>query len=368
VSAEPSPAVRRRSPLHAEHAALGARFTEFGGWEMPLSYPAGTVAEHLSCRNHAAVFDVSHLGTVRVSGRDAFTVLQSVLTNDLARIAPGRAQYSHLLDPADASVVDDVIVWWVSEQRFDVMPNASNTDRLVDAVTSEVAAMRSSAIEIEEVTEQRAVVALQGPAASEILAALGASVERFAVSGATLAGVGCVIAGTGYTGERGAEIACRVDDAPGLWRALVAEGAAPAGLGARDTLRLEAGLPLHGHELGPGITPDDARLSWVVRTAKGPFRGCEALARARSSPGRRRLHGLLGDDRRPLRDGAIVLDANGSPIGTTSSGSFSPVLERGIALAFLDRDLGDGTRVGIELRGRIAPAVVTTPPFVRSPR
>lgn len=340
--------------------------TGFGGWEMPLSYPAGTVAEHLACRQGAAVFDVSHLGTVRVSGPGALEVLQSTLTNDLARIAPGRAQYSQLLDPTDAWVVDDVIVWWVSEHRFDVMPNASNTDRLTGALAEAVGG-GGSAVEVEDVTVRRAVIAVQGPGAARVMAVVAPDVviERFAVHGGTVAGVGCVVAGTGYTGEAGVEIAVPADRAATVWRSLVAAGAVAAGLGARDTLRLEAGLPLHGHELGPGITPDDAGLSWVVRTDKGSFRGSEALARIRSGAPRRRLRGLLGDDRRPLRAEAEVTDTGGRVIGRTSSGSFSPVLERGIALAFLDPDVADGAEVGVDVRGRSVSARVVRPPFVR---
>lgn len=364
---DPSASSGHRSPLHAAHVAAGARMTDFAGWDMPLAYESGTVAEHLACRRHAALFDVSHLGTIRVSGRDAFTVLQSTLTNDLARIGPGRTQYSHLLDPGDASVVDDVIVWWVSEQRFDVMPNASNTSRLVEALRSMAgSAPGASDLDLEDVTTQRAVLALQGPDARAILAGLapGLEISRGAVAGAVVAGIGCVVAGTGYTGERGVEIACAADDAIELWRLVVAAGATPAGLGARDTLRLEAGLPLHGHELGPGITPDDAGLSWVVRTDKGPFLGDAALAATRRVGGRPRLRGVLGADRRPLRAEAAVLAGDGETVGVTSSGSFSPVLERGIALAFLRPDVEVGAQVQVDLRGRRVDATVVAPPFV----
>ncbi len=351
------------------HVTAGAKLTPFGGWEMPLSYPTGTVAEHLACRNGVAVFDVSHLGTIRVTGRGAFEILQRTLTNDLARISSGRAQYSHLLDPSDASVLDDVIVWWVSERRFDVMPNASNTSRLTDAL-AEVVAQDLGSATIEDVTAQRAVIAVQGPGAAEVMARVSpgtTDLRRFEVRGATVAEVPCVVAATGYTGEAGVEIAVPADRAASVWEAVVAAGAVPAGLGARDTLRLEAGLPLHGHELGPGITPDDAGLSWVVRMDKGRFRGVEALERTRAETGRPRLRGLLGADRRPLRAEADVLDAAGAVIGRTSSGSYSPVLERGIALAFMDPSVADGAAVTVDVRGRPVPATVTKPPFVRRP-
>jgi aminomethyltransferase len=268
----------RDSPLRAEHEALGARLVDFGGWEMPLAYPSGTVAEHLACRRSAACFDVSHLGTVRVEGEEAFWRLQRNLTNDLAKIGPGRAQYTHLLDPEDASVLDDIIVWWVSEDRFDVMPNASNTERVRAALGG------------DDVTGERAIIAVQGPRAREMLATTApeaAAVGRFHVRAFRWGAADCVAAGTGYTGEDGVECAVPVSEAAPFWRAVVEAGAQAAGLGARDTLRLEAGLPLHGHELGPGITPLQAGLGWVIGWNKGPFRGREPLELERAAGPRR---------------------------------------------------------------------------------
>ena len=245
----------QRSPLAAAHESLGARFVDFGGWAMPISYPAGTVAEHRACRSAAVAFDVSHLGTVRVEGRDAFERLQRSLTNDLGRIGPGRAQYTHLLDDADGSVIDDIIVWWVAPTRFDVMPNASNTASVRGALGG------------PDVTHERAVIAVQGPSARQQLASVSpaaACVPRFGVATFAWEGVECVAAGTGYTGEDGVECAVPAARAEAFWWAVLEHGVVPAGLGARDTLRLEAGLPLHGHELGPGITPLQAGLGWVV--------------------------------------------------------------------------------------------------------
>ncbi|MFM8528674.1 MAG: glycine cleavage system protein T, partial [Ilumatobacteraceae bacterium] len=234
------PSELRRSPLDASHRALGAKMVSFGGWDMPIAYPSGTLAEHAACRTSCAIFDVSHLGTVRVEGAGAFESLQSCLTNDLSRVSPGRAQYTHLLDETDASVLDDIIVWWVDAGVFDVMPNASNTDRVVAAIGG------------TDTTSTRAVIAVQGPAARGTLSKVSpaaAAVGRFRVERIDIDGVPCTVAGTGYTGEDGVEIAVPSAHAPVLWERLVAAGGAPAGLGARDTLRLEAGLPLHGHEL-----------------------------------------------------------------------------------------------------------------------
>ena len=351
----------RRSPLHDIHVALEAKMVPFGGWDMPLNYSAGTLAEHQACRDDAVVFDVSHLGTLRVTGPDAFAALQAAFTNDLHRIEPGRAQYTHLLDPDDASVLDDIIVWWVDTERFDVMPNASNTDRVAAAL-----AEGTQRPEMADVTTTRAVLAVQGPEARTKLAIASpeaAAVGRFHVGEAEIAAVTCLVAGTGYTGEDGVEIAVPAADAGAVWQAVVDTGIAPAGLGARDTLRLEAGLPLHGNELGPGITTAQAGLMWVVRPEKGEFRGKAALAAevARGIP--RRLHGLVVDGRRPPREGQSVL-LDGEPIGEISSGNFSPVRGQGIALAFLDRALADGTAVTIDVRGSQVDARVQRPPFV----
>jgi aminomethyltransferase len=344
----------RYSPLHAAHVALGAKMVPFGGWEMPLSYPQGTVAEHRACRASAVVFDVSHLGTVRVTGREAFDHLQYSLSNDLRKIAPGRAQYTHLLDPT-GSVTDDIIVWWVDAERFDVMPNASNTSRVVAAIGG------------DDVTAERAVLAVQGPRSRALLASVSpeaASVPRFAVGRFEWGGVTCLVAGTGYTGEDGVECAVPAEVAEDFWAAVVAAGVTPAGLGARDTLRLEAGLPLHGHELGPGITPLQAELGWVVGWAKGDFVGRAALQEERVAGPARRLRGVVGEGRQPLRDGADVTSA-GRHVGRVTSGNYSPMRECGIGLALIDADaeLLDGDAVTVVQRGRELQATLVRPPL-----
>ncbi|MGD0882660.1 MAG: glycine cleavage system aminomethyltransferase GcvT [Acidimicrobiales bacterium] len=347
----------RHTALIDVHRALGAKLVGFGGWEMPLAYGRGTIAEHRACRQDAVAFDVSHLGTVRVSGRDAYDRLQATLTNDLSKVGPGRAQYTHLLDEADASVVDDIIVWWVDDDVFDVMPNASNTDRVVAAIGG------------EDTTATRAIIAVQGPHARARAAGVlpeAAAVPRFGVERFSWEGVDCTVAGTGYTGEDGFEVAVPADAAPRLWEAVASTGIAPAGLGARDTLRLEAALPLHGHELGPGITPLQAGLGWVVGWDKGPFRGREALAAERDRGVARRLVGLATEGRQPPREGGRV-DVEGTPVGAVTSGNFSPMLEHGIALAFVDAavDTSPGRVVGLEQRGKTRDATMVARPFVR---
>jgi len=349
----------KRSPLDAVHRALGAKLVPFGGWEMPLAYGSGTLAEHRACRTAAVAFDVSHLGTVRVTGTDAHDRLQRALTNDLGKIAPGRAQYTHLLDDGDASVLDDIIVWWVDGERFDVMPNASNTSRVRDAL---------GVSDDADVTGERAVIAVQGPAARERLATVwadAAAVGRFRVASVDWNGVACVVAGTGYTGEDGVELAVPAAQAAEVWAAVAGAGVEPAGLGARDTLRLEAGLPLHGHELGPGITPLQAGLGWVVSWDKGPFRGRDALAVEREHGVRRRLRGIATEGRRPPRAEQRVL-VDGQVAGEITSGNFSPMLGHGIALGFLPPGVDEGTKVEIEVRpGETLAGTVVPTPFWR---
>jgi aminomethyltransferase len=348
----------QRSPLDAAHRALGAKIAPFGGWEMPIAYPTGTVAEHLACRQSAAVFDVSHLGTVRLAGDDAYQRLQLAFTNDLAKVAPGRAQYTHLLDELDASVTDDIIVWWIADDVFDVMPNATNTERVIAAIGG------------IETTAERAVLAVQGPRATALLSpVIGAAAVpgRFRVGQFDWNGVPLTVAGTGYTGEPGVEIAVPAEQATALWQAIVACGVVPAGLGARDTLRLEAGLPLHGHELGPGITPLQAGLGWVVSWTKGPFRGRQALDEERQRGINRLLRGIATEGRRPAREGCVVR-CDGRTVGVVTSGNFSPVLNHGIALAFVEPHLGVGQAVVVDVRGTELPGVVVDTPFVAKRR
>ena len=347
-----------RSPLHEVHVRLGAKLVPFGGWEMPLQYPSGTLAEHIACREACASFDVSHLGTVRVSGSDAHGRLQRAFTNDLDKIGPGRSQYTHLLDD-DGSVLDDIIVWWLPDDgsgadRFDVVPNASNTSRVISVIGG------------VDTTAQRAVIAVQGPSSRSVLAQVfpGAStVERNHVVSLDWNGASCVVAGTGYTGEDGVEIAVPSTQAASLWDALIGAGAVPAGLGARDTLRLEAGLPLHGHELGPGISPLQAGLQWVVAWGKDDFAGKSALEREREHGVTRRLVGISIEGRRPARDGATV-SIGGRAVGTVTSGNFSPVLGHAIALAFVEPNVEAGTTVELDVRGTTIVGVVTSPRFL----
>lgn len=381
----------RHSPLHERHLAAGAKLSEFAGWELPLNYEAGTLAEHKACREDAVAFDVSHLGTLLVRGGAAEAVLQWCFTNDLGRISPGRAQYTHLLDRDEAWVIDDIIVWWQETDLFRVLPNAANTEEVAavlrgaadempeglpgepvaggaggqetDGAEAGDAAGKAD-IEVTDITVARALIAVQGPRARERLAAVApaaADVARFGVDSFSFEGETCYAAGTGYTGEDGVECEVPAAAAPHFWDALQAAGVLPAGLGARDTLRLEAGFPLHGHELGLDITPVNARLNWVVGWDKPAFRGKEALVAQRTAGVARRILGLVGASRRPMRAGQEV-KWEGRHAGELTSGGFSPSLECGIALAMLAANVPIGAEV--EVGDRALKAQVVKPPFV----
>ncbi len=363
----------RHSPLHESHLAVGAKLSEFSGWELPLNYSAGTLAEHKACRKDAVAFDVSHLGTLLVSGRSAEAVLQWCFTNDLGRISLGKAQYTHLLHADEAWVIDDIIVWWQEPELFRVLPNAANTETVAEVLrgtTTEalddatLSEKRGGDIEVTDITSTRALIAVQGPRARERLASVStaaAEVGKFAVDSFSYEGEICYVAGTGYTGEDGVECEVPATVAPSFWDAVQAAGVLPAGLGARDTLRLEAGFPLHGHELGLNITPVNARLNWVVGWDKLSFRGKDTLVTQRTAGVAYHILGLVGASRRPMRSGQEV-KWEGRHAGELTSGGFSPSLECGIALAMLSTDVPIGAEV--EVGDRALKAQVVKPPFV----
>jgi aminomethyltransferase len=283
-----------------------------------------------------------------------FDALQSTLTNDLRKVEPGRAQYTHLLND-DGFVVDDIIVWWVAQNEFDVMPNASNTTGVTDALPG------------LDVTSERCVLAIQGPQARAKVAKVDqrfADVGRFRVTRFDYDGVEVRVAGTGYTGEEGLEIAVPNEAAEALLAQLVDAEITPAGLGARDTLRLEAALPLYGHELTLNSTTLEARLGWVLGWDKETFRGRGAVERERERGPEKLLTGLIVDGRQPLRDGGEV-SIDGVEAGTLTSGNYSPVLECGIGLGLLRGEPPVGTPASVTLRGREIAATITALPFVR---
>jgi aminomethyltransferase len=356
------------SPLHAEHVALGATMGAFGGWDMPISYAgAGVVAEHTAVRTSVGIFDVSHLGKALVSGPGAAAFVNDCLTADLAKLRPGQAQYT-LCCNENGGVVDDLIAYLVSDDEVFLIPNAANTAAVVRALQ----AAAPAGVEVANLHTDYGVLAVQGPASEEILQALGLPFELDYMSwiDGELDGRPVRICRTGYTGERGYELVPAWDDAPALWAALVHEaglrGGRPAGLGARDTLRTEMGYALHGQDLGPEISPVQARVGWAVGWRKTGFFGRDALLAEKEQGPHRVSWGLLALDRGVLRSHLSVLDADGNRIGETTSGTFSPSLGQGIGLALIDTIAGvlPDDELAVDVRGRRMRVKVVKPPFV----
>ena len=343
------------SPLETVHKALGAKMTTFGGWNMPLSYPKGTLSEHQACRNNTALFDISHLGTLEIMGNEALEILQKTLSNDLERIAPGKAQYTHLLDEKDASVVDDMIIWWLNDKHFWVLPNASNNRSAMTALMG-----------CKDLRAERALMAIQGPACRQVLKKVipeVADLKRFEVCKFLWKKTDGIAAGTGYTGEDGVEIAVPTQIACELWTSLIDAGPEPAGLGARDILRLEAGLPLHGQEFTPGITPLDVNMKWVIGWEKPVFRGRDALKNAQNDRSQIVLRGLVLQGRRPPRTGQTII-FEGEVVSKVTSGNFSPELGKGIAMTFLPTSIPLGSQLTVNQRGKPAESTVVQLPFI----
>lgn len=354
-----------QGPLESRHRDQGATFAPFGGWLMPVSY-AGTVGEHTATREAVGLFDVSHLGKALVAGPGAVEFVNSALTNDLRRIGPGQAQYT-LCCTADGGVIDDLIAYYVSDDEVFLVPNAANTAAVV-------AALKDAAPEGISVHDQHrdfAVLAVQGPRSAAVLSALGLPTEMdyMGFADGSHAGAAVRVCRTGYTGEHGYELLPRWQDAPAVFDALLeqvlAHGGQLAGLGARDTLRTEMGYPLHGHELSLDISPLQARCGWAVGWAKDTFWGRAALLAEKQAGPRRLLRGLRAVGRGVPRAGMTVVRGS-DPVGVVTSGTFSPTLGTGIALALVDADaaVGDGDAVAVDVRGRPLECAVVKPPFV----
>jgi aminomethyltransferase len=343
-----------RSPLHEVHAHAGARFTDFGGWEMPVQYE-GVIAEHGAVRSSVGVFDVSHLGRFELSGAGTTSALLRLLCNDIRTIDAGRAQYSMMLN-AQGGVIDDLIVWRWSEDRVWVLPNGANLEE-VQATFAAQPGSRATPLR-----ERTVMLAVQGPDAIDAIeSVVGVRPGRFRVSEASLGGHTVWVGGTGYTGERGAEIAIDADAAPSLWSALIDAGATPCGLGARDTLRLEMGYPLWGQDLDLATTPLEAGLDWVVGWDHD-FVGRGALARQRAEGVQRRLAAFTTAGRKVPRHGYAL--RSGHSIGTVTSGNFSPTLGHGIGIGYLSPPVDPGAGIEVEIRGEWLPATQVNLPFL----
>lgn len=352
-------------PLEDRHRELGASFAEFGGWLMPVSY-AGTVAEHTATRNAVGLFDVSHLGKALVRGPGAAQFVNSALTNDLDRIQPGKAQYT-LCCNESGGVVDDLIAYYVGPDEIFLVPNAANTAAVVAALQKAAPA----GLSISDEHRSYAVLAVQGPRSTDVLTELGlpTGMDYMGYADAVLQGVPVRVCRSGYTGEHGYELLPPWDSAGVVFDALLAAVTAAdgqlAGLGARDTLRTEMGYPLHGHELSADISPLQARCGWAIGWKKNAFFGRDALLAEKEAGPRRLLRGLRAVGRGVLRPELSVLDGD-TTVGVTTSGTFSPTLKVGIALALIDVDAGieDGRHVTVDVRGRGVECEVVRPPFV----
>ncbi|MFT4110053.1 glycine cleavage system aminomethyltransferase GcvT [Propionicimonas sp.] len=351
------------SPLHDRHVALGAKFSEFGGWLMPLQY-SGVVAEHRAVRTAVGVFDVSHLGKLRVTGEGAAAFVNRCLTNDLGRIAPGQAQYTLCCNSA-GGVVDDIFTYLISAEEVFLVPNAANND----TVFGLLAAAAPEGITVANEHTGHAVIAVQGTSSDEVLDALelptGHDYLTFVT--ASYAGTELIVCRTGYTGERGYELIVPAASAGLVWDGVLAAGAEydllPCGLGARDTLRTEMGYPLHGHDLSPEISPVMANLNWAVGWDKDEFWGADALRTQRAEKSGPLLRGLKAVGRGIPRP-HMQVEASGDAVGAVTSGTFSPTLGTGIALALIERTVKVGDTVDVVVRDRREAFEVVKPPFV----
>lgn len=363
----PSQPSLRRTPLHDRHTALGAKLADFGGWEMPIEYPGGGVLrEHEAVRSRVGLFDVSHLGKLAVTGAGAAAFVDSCLTNSLERIVPGRAQYTLCCDDDTGGIVDDLIAYLRGDDDILLIPNAANCAE----VARRLAVAAPESVAVTDRHTDLAVLAVQGRQSDAVLGALGLPVGHLYMSflDTTWGDAGVTVCRTGYTGERGYELLCPAPVAPALWDALLEavrrHDGLPCGLGARDTLRTEMGYPLHGHELSSDITPVQARAGWAVGWRKPAFWGREVLLAERERGADRQAWGLLALDRGVPRADLQVLTADGAPAGRTTSGTFSPTLKRGVALALLHRSVAEDDEVVLDVRGRTLRCRVVRPPFV----
>ena len=360
-----SDAALKTSPLHDRHVALGAKMADFGGWQMPIEYPGGgVVREHAAVRGSVGVFDVSHLGKARVSGPGARDFVNSCLTNDLGRIHDGKAQYTLCCNDS-GGVVDDLIAYLRSDEDVFLIPNAANTAEVVRLLESAA----PEGLVVENLHEGYGVIAVQGTKSDEVLESLGlpSGHEYMSFVETQWNGHPVIVCRTGYTGERGYELVPAWAVAGELWDALMAAvepyDGLPCGLGSRDTLRTEMGYALHGNELSPTITPVQARVGWAVGWKKDAFWGKEALVAEKAAGPSRVAWGLLATGRGIPRAHCQVM-REGQVVGEVTSGTFSPTLKNGIALALLSPDVAEGDEVVIDVRGREVPARVVRPPFV----
>lgn len=359
-----------RTPLYEVHRESGAKLVSFAGWEMPVQYE-GLISEHLAVRTAAGLFDVSHMGEILIEGPDALALVQFVSSNDAGKLQDGQAHYSGLMTP-QGTFVDDMLVHRFAPDRYFLCVNAANTQKDVEWIQQHAA---GKDVQVENVSSEYAQLAVQGPKAIEIVQHLTdvdlLSIKYYWFQQGEVAGVPCIIARTGYTGEDGVELYTPPDEAPALWKKILERGREygikPAGLAARNTLRLEAKMTLYGHDIDDTTTVLEADLGWICKLAKGDFLGRDALVRQKEEGLRRKLIGFEVLDRAPARDGypVVVGDAQA---GCVTSGSPAPFLKKNIGLTYLPIEYSNaGTRFEVLIRGRAVPAEVANTPFYKRP-
>jgi aminomethyltransferase len=362
-----------RTPLHDEHVALGARLVPFAGFEMPIQYK-GIVEEHRAVRERAGLFDVSHMGELELEGPGALEAANALVTNDLERVSDGQAMYTCACNER-GTILDDLIVYRRSRERVLVVCNASNREKMAEVFEAGTAGR----CRYRDASDDTALLALQGPRALEVLSAAGvdfdvaSALPGFRFRDAKVAGVACTVARTGYTGEDGVELFVPNAGARTLFRSLVEAGRAfglePVGLGARDTLRLEARLALYGNDIDETTNPIEAGLGWTVKLDKPAFVGREAIARVKTAGPSRKLVGFEMIGRGIARHGYPLLDTNGARVGVCTSGSPSPTLGKNIGLGYVPAALSAvGTTIAADCRGKAIEAVVVPTPFYKRPR
>ncbi|HTI13107.1 MAG TPA: glycine cleavage system aminomethyltransferase GcvT [Dictyobacter sp.] len=359
----------RRTPLYEQHLALGARLVEFGGWDMPVQY-SGILAEHEAVRTRAGLFDVSHMGEFKVEGADALAFLQYLVPNDVSRLAVHQALYTQLCQP-DGTVIDDLLIYRLADEHYMLVVNAANIANDLSWVQSQASHFQH--VSVADQSDTTALIALQGPLAQQILQPFtdidlaGMRYYHFAVG--EVNGVNCIISRTGYTGEDGFELYCAPVDVVPLWKNLLSAGTPlgllPAGLGARDTLRLEAGYCLYGHELDERTNPLEAGLAWTVKLKKGEFIGREALLRVKEQGLLRSLVGIELLDRGVPRSGYAIYSQD-QCIGSLTSGAPGPTVHKNIGMGYVDAAHATvGTQVQIDIRGRRLAAQIVALPFYK---
>jgi aminomethyltransferase len=371
-----APAIElKRTPLNSAHRRLGGRMVEFGGWDMPVQYTAGTMTEHLRTRTHAGLFDVSHMGEIDVRGPDAIPFVNRLTSNDAAKLIDGHAQYSALTTP-EGTVIDDLLVYRFAEDHLLLVVNAGTTEKDWDWITSR---RGNESVELGNVSAEYCQIALQGPDALSILQPLTTvpldEIKYYHFTEDKVDGVAAIVSRTGYTGEDGFEVYAAADKAEQLWNKILEAGkygeeygVLPCGLAARNTLRLEAGMCLYGHEIDETTTLFEANLGWITKLNKGDFIGRDRLARQKEEGIKRKLVGFEVTDRGIARDGQHVL-IDGQRVGQVTSGSPAPFLKKNIGMAYVPvESAGAGGAIEIDVRGRLVGAQIVPLPFYKRPK